>query len=367
MPDLPRQITRATAAAVIALFGALGGCAPGETGPQRWAAPLAFPESAAAPRVLVYGSFGDLLPRYDATPALELFLYGPNDFGKTALRNPQGMARLGDLLLVCDQGRPDLVAINLANGQSYLWCDADHPPRCPVDVAVDAAGMVYVADTTQRSVIVYHPNRSFAAELKPPDVPAFRPAAICIVGDIAWIGDIGGHAVHRYDLHRRQWLSPLAPPEGLRLIAPTGLAVSPHGVLHVVDSVRGLVLRYAPDGQWLPPLGGPGRGPGQFVRPRSIACTPSGAVLVTDAARQSVQVFGRDGRFVTEIHERSPWTGWSLPSGIIAIAGDDPLIHGPVTAQNWPAADDYLLVSDSLGAAPLTLLGVQMNPAEVSP
>ncbi len=363
----PRACHCLRAVALLASLPAIAGCETGGGARMRME-PIAFPAPQMLPRVLVYGSLSELLPRYDRTPLLEQFLYGPNDYGKTALRNPQGMTQLRNLLLVCDQGRPDVVSINLSNGQSMLWSDPAHPPRCPVDVCVDTAGLVFVADTTYRSVLVYGTDRKkFLEELKPSHdaAPAFRPAAVHISKGILYVGNIGDHQIDGFDLTRRTWLDPLKPrPDQSQLIAPTGIDVNSDGVVHIVDAVQAMVLRFGPDGKWLPPIGRPGRGRGEFVRPKQICCT-CGLVLVTDAGRQSVLVFRSDGSFLTEIHESPPgWPGFTLPAGIVAVHRDS--IAGLETAgEDRSEADEYVVVSDSLGGVPLILLGVVATRKEI--
>jgi DNA-binding beta-propeller fold protein YncE len=330
--------------------------------------PACFPDATSLPRIVVYGSMHDWLPRFDVTPALERWLYGPNDFGKTNLRNPQGMTLLGEQLLVCDQGSPDVIAIHLHSGRSLPWTNADYPPRCPVDISADETGRVYVADTTMQSVLVYDSNGRFLQELVPSSDPAqtFRPCAVLVTDHVLHIGNLGGYRVDRYDVNRGTWLSPLRPPrDSLSLIAPTGLSITPDGVLLIADALQSCVFRVDSDGQWLTPIGRPGREPGEFVRPKQVCCTPSGLMLVSDAGRQSVLVFDVRGRYVTEIHERADgWPGLTLPMGLLAVPSDR--LVGPEENIANGAVRTAVIVSDSLGGTPLTLMGIVVDDVEAS-
>ncbi|UCD27557.1 MAG: hypothetical protein JSV03_10610 [Planctomycetota bacterium] len=328
-----------------------------------------FPNKSAIPRVAVCGNLLNMLPQFDATPFLERFLYGPNKVGKTFLRNPQGMALLQNRLLVCDQGQPDVVAINLDTGRSDTWGDSDRPPRCPVDVTVDESGRVYVADTTLRSVLVYDSDERFIEELIPTDDPqrTFRPCTVFAKADVLYIGNLGDRRIDRWDTTSRRWMSSIKPPKDMPgLIAPTGICTTPDGVLLVADAVRGVVFRVATDGRWLSPIGKPGRGRGEFIRPKQSCCTLSGLIFVSDAGRQSVLVFGADGKYLMEVHERAGnWNGWTLPMGLTALTPADlPLLEVPDENGRSPEADEYVIVSDSLGGMPLTVLGVTMGVEE---
>jgi hypothetical protein len=361
---MPYQVTSNgwRAAAVGAIVACLAGCAEGARAPQF--APFQVADTGAT-RVTVYGSVVELLPHFDVTPALDRFLYGPNDYGKAILRNPQGLDTFGNLVLVCDQGQPDVIAVHLETGKSAGWGDERHRPRCPVDVAVDDAGQVFVADTTMRSVLVFDAAEKFVAELSPdPDVKRkFRPCSLLVSKGILYVGDFGRHRVERWDCAARRWLDPLAAPAGApTMVAPTGLAMTPDGVLLVVDTVQGLVYRLGLDGKARPPIGRPGRSNGQFVRPKQVCCTKSGHVLVTDAGRQSVLVFRADGTYVTEIHEEAgKWRGLTMPAGLLAVSESD-TINQCVESHGWTPSEEYVIVSDTLGPAPLVLIGIGAVP-----
>lgn len=322
-----------------------------------------IPNSTAIPHVLVYGEFASLLPHFDVTPALQMFLYGPNDYGKTSVRNPQGMACLGQTLYVADQGLPDLVAIDLTTGRSLSFTHPDHRPRCPVDVATDGQRL-YVADTTARTVIVYATSGHRLEQLACAPEHPFRPVSVRVQANILYVGNVAGHCVERFDLAARQWLEPLTPPtEAKPLAAPTGLDFLADGTLLIVDAIQGHVLRYTADGRWLAPIGAPGRMAGQFVRPKQVAHTPSGLIVVADAGRQSLLVFDADGRHLMEVHEQNNnWHGFTLPAGVLSLPPESlTAIFGP-SGSNLPPADEYVLVSDELGAPALTLLGIVTRP-----
>ncbi len=374
MPGLPHQITRSSLRAVIGLalpaILLTAGCSSLDRADRHKFEPLSFPSADAWPRVVVYGSLGNLLPAFDRTPLLELWLYGPSSFGKTAMRNPQGMAILGTRLLVCDQGRSDVIAVDLADGSSLIWGDRDHRPRCPVAIAVGADTDVYVADTNVHSVLHYGADQRFRSEIKPHDASneEFRPAALCVDDGILYVGNVSGHRVDRWNLTTHQWLDGLTPPGSQPgLVAPTGLAFTRDGILLVVDAVGGRVFRYHKDGRWLDPIGRPGRGQGEFIRPKQLCVTAGGLVLVTDAGRQSVVVSDGNGRFVTEIRERSEaWTGLTLPCGILSLTPEQMPTPPQAAVRDADRPTTYVIVSDSLGRDSLLLLGVFEWPGRES-
>lgn len=340
----------------------IAGCAGLGGMPPEWQEMAVFATGDDQPRIVVYGSLARHLPQFEPTPGLDEFLYGPTPVPNAYLRNPQGLVMLGHRLLVCDQGYPDIISVNLVTGISAAWEDQSRAPRCPVDIAVEANGMVYVADTTLRAVLVYLPSGGFVEQLIAGDDPArFRPASLLVHEGVLYVGNLSERRVERWSIAGREWLSPITPaPDGAGFVAPTGLAMTHDGILLIVDSVRGRVFRLASDGVWLAPLGRPGREPGEFVRPKQICISPSGMVFVADAGRQSVMVFRPDGGFVTEIREQvDAWRGFTLPTGLLALPGDalDALFAEDRPIPE-PRPDEWVVVTDTLGGASLNLLGV---------
>ena len=353
-----------------ALVVGWGGCGPLDPARQAAFEPLILAGADAGPRVVVYGDLSTLLPGSgEATPWLERFLYGPRDAGAGRLRNPQGLAPLTGglpvpqrLLFVCDQGLPDVVAIDLISGQFRRWTRFDDRPSCPVDVAVDDAGRVYVADTTRLAVLVYDPNGRLLRELAPePDEGgAFRPTSVLWNDGVLYIGDSGVGCVERFATVDDTWLAPMSPPGDRRgVVAPTGLGMTPDGVLLIADAVQGMVHRVDVEGRWLDPVGRWGRGPGQFIRPKHVCCTSSGYVLVTDAARQSVAMFDSGGTFVTEIGAvDAAGKRLTLPAGLAVCPPDVSAIAEAAAASLAGPSAEYVIISDTLGGVSLTLIGI---------
>lgn len=338
---------------------ACGACTPSTQSPQ-WFVPQTFKAPSGSPDLTVMGDLTQTLPNYRKSSTLEDFLYGPADTPPPILRNSQGIVRVGDELLVCDQGRPDVIAIDFQTGRVRSWIDdPSRRPRCPVDITTDEIGNVYVADTTLKVVLSYDPEGRYLGQIAPGD--EFRPGGVLARNGTLYVGDLAGHSVRRWNIDLANWLSPMTSAStSPKMVAPTGLAMTADNTLLVADAVAGVVFRLASDGSPKSPLGRKGRGNGEFVRPKQVCVTRGGSICVTDAARQSIQVFDAAGDFVVEIHERrGAWGGLTLPMGIASLGACDALdmTRNPNFSRHAEAAD-WLVVSDSLGAPQLVLIGV---------
>lgn len=354
-----------------ALCAAATGCATG--GPRRATPrqPVRFASDIdAGLTVTMYGDLLDVLPekpKDEFRLTIEEFLYGPAPAASPLIRNPQGMAVLGDRLLVCDQGRFDVLSVLLDGTGIRSWGQADNKPRCPVDVFVGADSRAYVADTTRCAVLVFGPNGALNDSLSPVDGPSptYKPCAALLVGDVLFVGNAGGRRIDRWSVTERRWLEPFAG--GGRehaLISPTGLALHPDGTLLVADAVAGVVHRLTRDGAWQEPVGKPGRADGELIRPKQVACLPTGHILVTDAGRQTVVIYDADGAFVLEIKNTDQWPGFTLPAGVLALdSATADRLRPRLQDRGAPPADELFVVSDAMGAPSLTLFGVTASHA----
>jgi DNA-binding beta-propeller fold protein YncE len=83
---------------------------------------------------------------------------------------------------------------------------------------------------------------------------------------------------------------------------PTGVAVSPDGIVFVSDGYgNSRVHKFAADGKLIKSWGEPGTGPGQFRLVHNVWLdAKSGRVFVCDRENNRVQIFDMDGRYTTE-------------------------------------------------------------------
>lgn len=175
----------------------------------------------------------------------------------------------------------------------------------PVGIAVDAVGIVYVADTYNDRIRRIGKDGSVTT-LAGSGVPALfdgpamqsafdTPSALAVSLDgTLYVADTGNHAIRRIVADGTVDTVAL-PVEGERrppLRRPTGVAVTRDGYLYIAASSGGRILQRTPDGEYRPlpdadrpasPDGFGSDGTVQLTAPRGIAVHRDGSLVVADA------------------------------------------------------------------------------------
>ena len=196
--------------------------------------------------------------------------FGPD---RTFLTSWPSAGIVDSQLLVTGRGREDA-----AEGQ----------PRCPVGLAVDGQGRVYVSDRNARKIEVFDPDgRPLATGTE----ASMLPEGVALDGDgNLWVADTANRVLK-------------FSPEGNLLAewdrygtgdgefnAPMGMAVDAWGRVFVSDRGQRVQV-FSPDGAFLGGWGSPGSEPGQFSDPVGLALDGVGHLYVVEHYGNRVQKF----------------------------------------------------------------------------
>ncbi|MDX2169814.1 MAG: 6-bladed beta-propeller [Deltaproteobacteria bacterium] len=170
----------------------------------------------------------------------------------------------------------------------------------PRDVAFDAGGNLYVADTDNDRL------QKLDADLQPlwtlVDGLLGRFVAPVAIATSALQGIVVSDTVG--DQARIAFFRPNGEPDGdLRIAsggnpgphAGSGLAIAPNGGFYLADSTNQSIAKFSADRRLIRFFGTPGSGPGQFTDPRGIAVDAIGNLFVVDAGNHRVQKLDSDG------------------------------------------------------------------------
>lgn len=327
-----RSVARWLAGAAGAAALALPACAP--VPPARDArsdTPLVFPGPPDEARFVfersLYSS-ADVVPD-EKGASFRRLVTGEGESAGEGVAKPYGVAVWRGRVYVADSAGGTVKVFDVPNGRfQVIGRDDKGVLYTPLGLDIDAAGNLFVVDSTLKAVKIYDAQGRFLRQLGGPKLFS-RPSGVAVDrgGRRAYVVDTGG--VDRQEEHRVRVFDAVSGEHLLDIgkrgagdgefNLPRDAAVAPNGNLYVVDGGNFRVQEFQPDGKFVRAFGRIGRGPGQFARPRDIAADGAGNLYVSDAAFGNFQIFTGDGQllmFIGARSERDAPARYMLPAGI---------------------------------------------------
>ena len=314
------RVTGSPLAAVLLAAGL--GCARAPAYPWRAPTkPLAWPLPPSAPRVRYEGTItaGQALhfARRSGFWLLD-FIFGAPEI---KLTSPHGLAADSETLAITDSATAWVHLLQLTKHRYRVVRAAGKTPlRCPVGVATDRSGGVFVTDSALARAFHFSGDGKLLGEVKETFV---RPTGIAYDPErqLLHIVDTGAHAVLTFQRSGESFA--LARRLGRRGDAagdfnfPTHATLDKDGNLYVADSLNYRVKVFAPDGKLLDSFGQAGDGVGDFAKMKGVAVDSEGHIYAVDSYFDVVLVFQRTGRCLLVFggSGRSEGTLW-LPTGL---------------------------------------------------
>ncbi len=195
----------------------------------------------------------------------------------------------------------------------------------PVNVVVDGAGNVYVADTKLGRIAVFDDEYRFSRFIGG-DGALQSPVGMALDEDagLLYVSDAKLHEVKVFSLAVGEQVDSFGGRGDGRgeFYHPLGIVVA-RDTLYVVDSFHFAVQAFTPRGDYLFSFGPTSQGIGSMARPRSIAVDSDDHLYVTDALNNNVQMYDEQGRLLIRFGSVGASPGqFRLPAGI-CITKDD--------------------------------------------
>lgn len=263
-------------------------------------------------------------------PARHLFDFAGGGAGALAMPTDVAVGS-GGRVYVVDGGNHRVVAFSSAGHYLFRFGHSGSGRgefRDPVGIGTDGQGRVYVADSGNYRIQVFDSGGGFLSAfavseggkpVRPTDVEADGQ------GRTLFVTGNSNHKVMAYSASGqllRQWGGEGVSDFEFRY--PATMALSPTGLLYVVDVLNTRVQVFDGEGRRGYRVGDWGVLPGQFFRPKGVALDRRGYVYVSDSYLDVVQVFDAGYRFQHVIGEAGRPRRFSAPVGI-AVDGSDRL------------------------------------------
>jgi uncharacterized repeat protein (TIGR01451 family) len=242
----------------------------------------------------------------------------------------------------------------------------------PYDVAVDAAGNLYITDgasVIKASAYGQH-QMQFSTAIEGP-YGAFGDAlSIALDGDNnIFIANYHCACVQKYT-PAGQLLAQYGPKGATQDFFATAVAVAvdASGNIYVVDKVGNQVVKLSNNGELLQRIGSPGAAAGQFNNPSDVTVDGAGNVYVADTDNHRIQKFSATGQFLMKLgREEGPASDFLSPQKV-AVDEDGNLLvadNGHYQVRKFNKAGQFLVTIgewNSLGRIRDMGFGVAVDP-----
>lgn len=283
---------------------------------------IVFPEPPAIPRIQYLTSFsasGDVI---QPKGKFHRFVFGEET--SLPIIKPYGITVHGKRVYICDTGLGGIEVLDLEQGSfEYFIPKGLGKLLLPLNCALDEMGFLYVADGNRKQVVIFDENSKFIHAITLEN--EFKPTDVEVNDSLIFIAAIDDHSIHVYDKSTRAFIRKIpAQNEADPKLLFQAANICLHDSLLLVSDLGGCkVSVFDLFGSAKGTFGKPGRGYGEFTRPKGIAADNEGNIYVVDAAFENVQVFNDKGDLLMNFGGtyEGPGGMW-LPAGVTLDYGN---------------------------------------------
>ncbi len=184
----------------------------------------------------------------------------------------------------------------------------------PRGVAVDASGIVYVADLSNYRIQNFNSSGTYITQWGSfgsgdGKFYTLHGAAVDASGNV-YVADTKNYRIQKFNssgTYITQWGS-YGSGDG-KFSDPYGVAVDSSGNVYVADTKNDRIQKLNSSGSYMTQWGSWGSGEGQFNNPWGVAVDSLGNVYVADTLNHRVQKFNSSGTYITQ------WGSWGTGDG----------------------------------------------------
>ncbi|MBU0718422.1 MAG: SMP-30/gluconolactonase/LRE family protein, partial [Planctomycetes bacterium] len=331
---------------------------PGCASSKITADPVYFPPPPAAPHAVHLKSFNRLDELVQVRSSWVDVLRGR--VSRPFVETPAGVTYNDQHLYICDTGSNAVHDWSLASGKSRIISSRGGIALAkPVDVAVDSAGTLFVADSERGEVVAFEAGDGGVKRFKPENRDGFRPAAVAVHDARLYVTDLAAHKVDVFEIDTARHIEAigrLGGPPGT-FYFPTGIAVDAEGKLFVADMFNARVQVFDERHDVVLSMGQPGNRYGDMSKPKHVAVGPDGVIFVADSEFARVHLFNQQGQLLMLMGRSDEGPGSTpMPMGV-AVASTVPDQIAALVPTGF-AARYYVFVTNTVGRKRINLFAV---------
>lgn len=255
---------------------------------------IIYPPPPAETRIQYLTSYSTSADFSGEQSAFSRFLFGVEE--ATPIIKPYGITVHGTRIYICDTGLKGILILDHADQSfEHFIPGGKGELQLPINCHLDEEGNLYVADGNRRQVVIFDQDLNYKAaitlELDE------KPTDVFVNGSRIYICALDNHRIYVYnkaDLSLDRSFPEKEKEFPGYLFQPANLTVA-NNLVQISDIGACKVHLYNSDGEYLHSFGEPGKGYGQFTRPKGIAADRDGNIYVVDAAFENVQLFNTNG------------------------------------------------------------------------
>ena len=212
------------------------------------------------------------------------------------LKHPEGVACGGDFFIVADTGNSRVVRYSMTAQNLSPEATFPLPGTSPLIVQLNARGDIYILDGKTRTVVKMSQDGQVTGKVEPKKITGSKtviPRSFRLdKDDNIYLLDIFSERVLVLN-SADEYLKQLPFPEGFGFFSD--LAISPQGIIYLLDSVAGAIYSANPGAKSFELLSSGLKEHMNF--PISLAIDASGGLYLSDQYGSGLVLYDRDGSF----------------------------------------------------------------------
>ncbi len=329
---------------------------------------MVFPSPPDEPRIQFLTSLSSSAD-IEQFSKLDKFLFGQSLARQIKIIDkPYGLALGGDKLYICDTKEVKIDIIDFREDTFTEFRPRGRGTlRKPVNIVLDKDENIYIADTERMQVVKFNSDLKFLEAIAAKNM---KPVDMVVRGDSLLIADIDSRFIRIWSIKNHKMIANFPPdnnnlPDSVRVFVPYSVDLDNQGNIYITDFGQFRIQKFNKNGEFIKSIGGIGRAPGQFARPKGIAIDRDNRLYAVDAAFENVQIFDSDGNLL--MFFGGPYNepgNMYLPAQVLLDYNHNELFSDYVI--DGYAIEYLIFVSNQFGPDKISIYGFLEQAAEIS-